>query len=213
MTQEKEDSLKVLQDIKSIMDRSSRVLTLSGWSGIWAGAVALVASVIAHFWISDFKALPDNLKFDQLSSGVSLVEHLIVLALATFLFAVAGAFFFSYRKNKKENHKTFNTAAQRMIISMAIPMAAGAWLISIFLRDGNYDYLVPSSLVFYGLTLINTSKYTTSEIRWLGLLEVGLGCVAILFPRQDIYFWAFGFGVLHIVYGIIISRKYEKKAR
>lgn len=213
MTQEKEDSLKVLQDIKSIMDRSSRVLTLSGWSGIWAGVVAIVASVIAHTWISNFKALPADLQLSQLTLEVSLVEQLIILAILTFLFAVAGAFFFSYRKNKRENHKTFNAAAQRMIISMAIPMAAGAWLIAIFLRDGNYDYLVACSLVFYGLTLINSSKYTTSEIRWLGLLEVGLGCIAILFPLHDIYFWAFGFGVLHIVYGIIISRKYEKKAR
>ena len=66
-------------------------------------------------------------------------------------------------------------------------------------------------LIFYGLALINGSKYTVSDIKYLGLIEVVLGCIGLFInPGYGLYLWAFGFGVLHIVYGIIMWRKYDQ---
>lgn len=213
MNAPKEDSLQVLNDIRSMMDRSSRVLSLSGWSGIWAGLVALAATMLAQHWIHDMEAAyagSDGF-FAMMLAGVAISKRFLFLAVATFGLAVLGAFYFSYRKNSREGHKTFNTAARRMIISMGIPMAAGAWMVFYFLSEGQIFNLVPTMLVFYGMTLINSAKYTISDIRWLGLFEIITGCFATLRPEWGLYFWAFGFGVLHIVYGIIMWRKYDRR--
>ncbi len=204
MTHHKEESLQVLADIKSIMDRSSRVLSLSGWSGIWAGLVALAATGIAY------RTSTDTLVADG-SAIKTFVNELILLALLTLVVAVAGAFYFSYRKNKRQGQVTFNAAARKMIISMCIPMLAGGWMCAAFILNEDFLYVVPVMLITYGLTLINSSKYTISDIRWLGLFEVLTGCIAFLKPEWQLYFWAFGFGVLHIIYGFIMWNKYDRK--
>lgn len=204
MTHHKEESLQVLADIKSIMDRSSRVLSLSGWSGIWAGLVALAATGIAY------RTSTDSLVADG-SAIKTFVNELILLALLTLVVAVAGAFYFSYRKNKRQGQVTFNAAARKMIISMCIPMLAGGWMCAAFILNEDFLYVVPVMLITYGLTLINSSKYTISDIRWLGLFEVLTGCIAFLKPEWQLYFWAFGFGVLHIIYGFIMWNKYDRK--
>lgn len=204
MTHHKEESLQVLADIKSIMDRSSRVLSLSGWSGIWAGLVALAATGIAYRKSVD-------VSFSEGQAVQPLVQELVLLALLTLVVAVAGVFYFSYRKNKKQGQVTFNAAARKMIISMCIPMLAGGWMCGAFILNADFMYVIPAMLIIYGLTLINSAKYTISDIRWLGLLEVLTGCIAFLKPEWQLYFWAFGFGVLHIIYGFIMWNKYDRK--
>ncbi|RYD98845.1 MAG: hypothetical protein EOP54_06295 [Sphingobacteriales bacterium] len=204
MTSHKEESLQVLADIKSIMDRSSRVLSLSGWSGIWAGLVALAAAGIAGQRFSD-------VPFPGGKERVALAGELLILALLNLVVAISGAFYFSYRKNKKQGQVTFNAAARKMIISMGIPMLAGGWMCGAFILNADFAYVVPVMLITYGLTLINSSKYTISAIRWLGLFEVLTGCIAFLKPEWQLYFWAFGFGVLHIIYGFIMWNKYDRK--
>lgn len=204
MTHHKEESLQVLADIKSIMDRSSRVLSLSGWSGIWAGLVALLATGIAYQKL-------DNGPFIGARVPTAFINELLILAMLTLVVAVAGAFYFSYRKNKKQGQVTFNAAARKMIISMCIPMLAGGWMCGAFLLNEDFAYVVPVMLITYGLTLINSSKYTISDIRWLGLFEVLTGGLAFLKPEWQLYFWAFGFGALHIIYGFIMWNKYDRK--
>ena len=66
-------------------------------------------------------------------------------------------------------------------------------------------------LIFYGLALINSSKYTFFEIRYLGIAEIVLGLIASVFVSSGLILWAAGFGLLHIIYGIIMYYKYERK--
>jgi hypothetical protein len=204
MNMHQEESLNVLADIRNIMDRSSRVLSLSGWSGIWAGLVAILASILGYQKLQGIDSfLPHEL--------IGLVDYFFYLALATFLLALLGAFYFTYKKNKKQGSTTVNPAAKRMIISMSIPMLAGAWMVFFFLYEAQFLYLVPTMLIFYGMTLINSSKYTISDIKWLGLLEIICGCLSTLKLEWGLLFWAVGFGCLHIIYGIIMWRKYDRK--
>jgi len=76
-----------------------------------------------------------------------------------------------------------------------------------------YGMVTPSCLIFYGLALINGSKYTVSEVRYLGYLELVLGIVNLWATRYGLYFWAAGFGVLHILYGIVMWNKYERNEK
>jgi uncharacterized membrane protein HdeD (DUF308 family) len=66
-------------------------------------------------------------------------------------------------------------------------------------------------LIFYGLTLVNGSKYTLHDIRYLGILEIVLGLIAVFYLGYGIIFWSIGFGVLHILYGIYMWFKYDKQ--
>ena len=59
-------------------------------------------------------------------------------------------------------------------------------------------------LIFYGMALVNASKYTLGNVRYLGLAEIVLGLLCAALPGYGFWFWVIGFGVLHIVYGSLI---------
>jgi hypothetical protein len=44
----------------------------------------------------------------------------------------------------------------------------------------------------------------------LGICEIGLGLIASIYMGYGLLFWAVGFGVLHIIYGIVMYMKYER---
>jgi hypothetical protein len=73
-----------------------------------------------------------------------------------------------------------------------------------------YVLIPPACLIFYGLALVNASKYTLGEVRYLGYGQLILGVINIWLPEYGLYFWAAGFGVLHIVYGLVMWYRYEK---
>ena len=78
------------------------------------------------------------------------------------------------------------------------------------LQHNDWRFVAPACLVFYGLALVNASKYTLTDIRYLGYCEIIVGLLNMQWIGQGLYFWAFGFGVLHIVYGILMWWKYER---
>lgn len=213
-TEEKDNSLETLQQIRSIMERSARFLSLSGWSGVWAGTVALAGAGIAYKWLERYESeavMGSNSNRYIESGGIVYPLDLMGLGIAIFIVAFLGGLYFTYRKNKQAGVKIWNTASRKMVINLAIPLAAGAGMTLAFIVHGNWGYIAPGCLVFYGLALINGSKYTVSDIKYLGLTEVILGCIGLfLSPGYGLYLWALGFGVLHIVYGIIMWRKYDQ---
>jgi hypothetical protein len=93
---------------------------------------------------------------------------------------------------------------------MAIPLVTGGLLILAILRYDEWRFIAPLCLIFYGLALVNGSKYTLSEIRYLGICEILLGLINTQFVGYGLYFWAAGFGVLHIIYGFVMWWRYER---
>lgn len=214
-SEQKDTSLETLQEIRSIMERSARFLSLSGWSGIWAGIVALAGAGVAYKWLEDFSSFSDHYRNYLPSSLVHYPERLVLkyllLAIIIFISAFAGGFYFTYKKNKKAGVKIWNSASRKMVINLAIPLIAGAIITFVFAMRGDWVYIAPGCLIFYGLALINGSKYTVSDIKYLGLIETILGCIGLFInPGYGLYLWAFGFGVLHILYGTIMWRKYDQ---
>jgi len=211
-------SLETLQEIRSMMQRSARFLTLSGWSGIWAGSIALAGAAIARMWILQESAYVtaaersgriDAVPVDYSDYNIEYVFRFMILALGVFILALGGGYFFTLRKNQKLGIKVWNPASRKMLVNLAIPLAAGAFICLAFIWHGHWIYVAPACLLFYGMALINSSKYTLMDVRYLGLLEILLGCAGLLFPGWGLYLWATGFGLLHILYGIIMWRKYD----
>jgi hypothetical protein len=202
--------LDSLKDIKNIMERSSRFITLSGKSGIAAGIIGLASAFIAHTIISKYYNNYNQSGFWSVTDFKDLELKLFLLGMATLGLAFAAGFYFTWQKAKQDGITIWNTSSKRLVVNLCLPLLAGGIFIIGMLANGEWLFIGPACLIFYGLALINGSKYTYDDIRYLGLLEILLGSINIFYIGYGLYFWAVGFGVLHIVYGAIMWNKYDR---
>jgi hypothetical protein len=210
-----QQSLEDLQHIKKMMERSSRFISLSGLSGVAAGVCALVGAWFANTVIfenggpSGYRAVV-NRTIEAESIQDFMGHRLFQIALFTFCAALALSFLFTFLRSKKNNIPMWGYSSKRLLINVAVPMAAGGIYLFKQMQFGNYGLIAPGCLIFYGLALVNASKYTLGEIRYLGYSQILLGIINCWFVGYGLYFWATGFGLLHIIYGIVMWYRYEK---
>lgn len=207
------EHLEALKDIRQLMKQSNRFLSLSGLSGIFAGIYALIGAYLGHRAIHMFASryYSDDFSYDSFYN-VTLLTCIVICA-GVLIASLITAFILTARKAKKNGQKLFDHTAIQLLINMLIPLAAGGlFCIAMLYHGRGYVILVgPAMLIFYGLALINASKYTLHDIRYLGCLEVLLGLISCFYLGYSLIFWAIGFGVLHIIYGTIMWFKYERK--
>lgn len=205
------DSLSAVKDIRQMMERSSRFISLSGMSGIAAGVCALAGAAVVRYVIfeNDYDRYGGKNYFNG-EDFAGLKFKLIGVALIVFAAAFISAYYFTWRKSNKQGVAIWNPASRRLFWSMAFPLVAGGLFILGMLRHDEWRFIAPSCLLFYGLALVNASKYTLSDIRYLGYCEVALGLINMLWIGYGLYFWAIGFGIMHIVYGLVMYWKYER---
>jgi len=208
----KTEHLQQLNEIKSIMERSSRFISLSGLSGVFAGLCALGGAAVFYFYVNH-----------QFSYSYTEMAHRFPMELDldffTFCFADAAitiglalsfGIYFTTRKAKADGQKIWDPTVWRLLINLFIPLATGGiFCLILLLHFGWFGVLPPCTLIFYGLALLNVSKYTLDEIRWLGISEIILGLIGCMYLGYGVTLWAFGFGVLHIIYGLIMYVRYE----
>lgn len=200
---EKPDYARDITEIRSMMERSSKFLSLSGLAGVMAGIYALAGAFIAYqvleFNPGDFNAATD-----------SSLWKIVVLALLVLALALGTAIYLSWRKANKSGEKFYNATTKRVVSAMAVPLIAGGLLMLAVLLKGLVGLIAPFSLIFYGLALYNTSKFTYDEVKTMGLVEIGLGLTGAFFTGYGLLCWALGYGVVHIIYGIYLHYKYER---
>jgi hypothetical protein len=212
---EQEQSLDAIHDIKRMMERSSRFISLSGLSGISAGICALIGAWLAYPFVMgsrDFVISRETAnQLAEISSWRQLFNNwLFWIAAATFTTAFISAFFFTYLKSKKQGIPIWGNMAKRLMFNVSLPLLVGGVFLFRLLDYGTFGLIAPGCLLFYGLALVNASKYTLNEIRFLGYGQIILGLINLFFVGYGLHFWAAGFGVLHIFYGIYMWQKYEK---
>ena len=193
-----------LKAIREMMEKSSKFLSLSGLSGVIAGITAIIGAAVAYVLLIQ----------DPAHTGLSSIQQLVILLSdATLVILISAGFgiYFSWRKAHKNNQKLFNKVTLRMLYHLGVPLAAGGILSLIFLYRGDVEILASITLVFYGLALVNVSKFTFNEIHYLGIIEIILGLAAAVFLFYGVIFWTLGFGVCHIIYGWIMYKKYDLK--
>jgi hypothetical protein len=207
----KSDYFEDIKTIKKIMEESSRFLSLSGLSGVFAGLIALAGGVIAFFLILNCQALLKNAYFARLSQEETCILKLWLItdAALVLILALGVSFYFSYRKAIRQGLKIWTSISRRMLISFIVPLVTGGIFILILSCENQWQLIVPAMLIFYGLSLVNAGKFTYSEVFYLGLIEIFIGLSSAVFPGYGLYFWCLGFGFLHIAYGLIMYRKYE----
>jgi hypothetical protein len=207
------DTLQDVRDIRKLMERSSRFISLSGLSGIAAGLVALAGAWVARSIIFQDYYVEYNERGGYNPQDFSTLRiRLLGLAVGVFGLSFLLAFYFTWRKSIKLGRSLWDHTSRRLFWNMVIPLAAGALFILAMLQHNEWRFVAPACLIFYGISLVNASKYTLTDIRYLGYCEIIVGLINTQFIGYGLYFWALGFGVLHILYGIIMWWKYERRA-
>ncbi|AWH86439.1 hypothetical protein HYN59_15580 [Flavobacterium album] len=206
---EQQDLIRDISEIRSMMERSTKFLSLSGWAGIMAGVYALAGAFTAYK-VFDFN--PDEIVYSSSSRGevATVLVKVFLLAVAILVLAIGTAFYFSNRKAQKRNETMWNATSRRLLINMSVPLITGGLLALVMLSKGLVGLIAPITLIFYGLSLFVASRYTYEDIKILGLVQVALGLASSYFIGYGLIFWALGFGVAHIVYGIYIHVKYDR---
>ena len=199
------------------LEQSSRFISLSGFSGIFVGLCGLLGAYITHNLVSteshtDKEMLEIIGGFDYYNMTVHqfVGENLIFLALFTILFALLFAFYFTTLRSRRNRVPIWDEKIKRQISVLCLPNIVGAIFIMRLVLTANYGYIVPSALIFYAISLINIRRFTTGEVALLGYLLLLLGVVNLWMQGWGILFFGFGFGVLHVIYGIVTFFLYER---
>jgi hypothetical protein len=199
-----EKQLEDLKAIREMMEKSSKFLSLSGMSGVMAGITAIVGAAFAWFYVLGNPSASGLDRYHQIT---------LLLADATLVLLVSIGFgiILSARKAKKNHQKLFNKVTMKTVYNLSIPLLAGGIFSLLCIYRGDVGIVASTTLIFYGLALVNVSKYTFDEIHYLGITEIILGIAAAVFLYHGIIFWTIGFGICHIVYGLIMYKKYDLK--
>jgi hypothetical protein len=205
---ESKDYLNDISEIKELMNKSSRFISLSGLSGILAGIYALIGAYLAYNIIYVTQSPSDDYKTLVLYELEML--QLFGIAFIVVILSIATCIFLSWRKSKKHNETFWDATSKRLIINFLIPLATGGFFIIFLIEKEIYAFVAPLTLVFYGLACFNASKYTLGYIRYLGITMIIIGLLSVKFLGYGLFFWALGFGVCHIVYGTLMYNKYDR---
>ncbi len=198
-------SKKYLEDIsqiKDMMNRSSRFISLSGLSGILAGIYAITGAILTYMFL-----LP---KGDYVVLHSWNFRMIIGVLIAVAVLSLVTAYLLTSKKARKNNEKVWDETSKRLLINFLIPLVTGGVYILIKLNSQHYGLTGSLMLIFYGLALVNASKYTIGNVKYLGYAEIILGLICAALPGYGFWFWILGFGVLHIIYGSLIYFKEEK---
>ncbi|WP_026753725.1 hypothetical protein [Sediminibacter sp. Hel_I_10] len=201
--------LQDISDIKAMMNRSSRFISLSGLSGVLAGIYALIGAYLGYTIIYANNVISANGYRTLILTETRMIQ-IFVIAGAVVTLSIITGIVMSYVKAKQHNESLWDSTSKRLLINFMIPLATGGFFILFLMEKDIYAFVAPLTLVFYGLACVNASKYTLGYIRYLGLTMIILGLLSVYFLGYGLFFWALGFGVCHIIYGTIMHFKYDR---
>tara|TARA_R110002020_G_scaffold240057_3_gene452707 strand:- start:1075 stop:1683 length:609 start_codon:yes stop_codon:yes gene_type:complete len=198
-----QDYLKDISEIKNLMNRSSRFISLSGLSGIFAGVYAIIGAAIAYIYL-----FPKPGEFLTLHSWN--FKLLLALLASVAILSIVTAYLLTTQRAKKNNEKIWDTTTRRLLLNFLIPLVTGGIYIIIKLNSQHYGLTASLMLIFYGLALVNASKYTIGNVKFLGYAQIIIGLICAALPGYGFWFWLLGFGLFHIIYGSIMYLKERK---
>jgi hypothetical protein len=197
------DYAKDISEIRTMMEKAAVFKPLMGLSGIFAGMYALAGAYLVT-WVFAFQ--PESASGDLAQLDFSVLLTAIVVLVA----AVGTILYFSWRKANQSKAPLWTTGSRQLVLHTGIPLLTGGVFVLLLMQHGLTGLLAPTTLVFYGLALVNAARYSYNELRAFGLFEITLGLAGIAFPAYGVLLWAVGFGFLHIVYGFIMHFRYDQ---
>ena len=190
-------------------------MSLSGLSGIAAGITAIISGTIAWFHLGLAWNHGQVINYNDINPSQAAHEQIIFLlflGVITILIALIFAYYFTRRNAKKRHLPIWDKTAKLVTFNMGVPLVTGGlFILALVFKFGMYGLVAPAMLIFYGLALVNASKYTVSHTHWLGMAEIAIGLIALMLFTYGLLFWIIGFGLFHIIYGVVLYNQFEKK--
>ncbi|KPH11224.1 hypothetical protein [Chryseobacterium sp. ERMR1:04] len=196
-----------LSHIRSMMERSSRFISLSGLSGVVAGLAALIGA--GYVYVVFQREGINYFDGDRNIFHPALVRELVIIGTLILFVAILSGYFFTANKSKKKGLKIWDATTKRLLFTFSVPLVTGGMVCLALLYHHLFVLVAPATLIFYGLALVNAERYTLTDVKYLGYCQIALGLLSLFFLGWGLLFWALGFGVLHIVYGLIMHKKYK----
>lgn len=177
-----------LRFIRDTMERASSFTAVPGWGGVYIGLTAVAAGAVAY-------GRPLTQQF-----SIWLAEAALALALAILAVRV---------KSKRLALPLGSRPARRALLSFVPPLLAGAMLSIILARFGMLGIMPGLWLLLYGTAVVTGGAFSVRIVPVMGLCFMLLGAISFVAPVS----WGnellvLGFGVLHIVFGAVIARRY-----
>lgn len=200
-----EQPIDHLKEIRSLMEKSARFISLSGLSGVSAGLCALIGGSIAWLYWKKLIEIPLMTAFEKPVLAFFVLDLFLILVCA-----IGSAAYFTLKRANKQGQSIWDPSAKRLLFHFSLPLACGGMFCLLLIFHQISGLIAPSMLIFYGLGLVSASKFTFEDIKWLGLAEIVLGMLNLVFIGYGFFFWMAGFGLLHILYGLLMFNKYER---
>jgi hypothetical protein len=178
-----------LKYIRETMERSASFTAVPGYGGILMGVTAVVAAYIANQQVYLVDAL-----------AVWLIEA--VLAFLIGLLAM-------WQKSKIAGQSLFSVPARKFALSFAPPLLAGVVVVLGLWRYGHYYEMAPVCIVSYGAAVACGGAFSARVVPVMGWCFIAVGAIAFALPSNyGNLMMAASFGVLHIIFGFVIARRY-----
>lgn len=214
--EETQKHLDSLSEIKNLMERSTKFISLSGLSGVIAGFTALIGAAVAYLRMDYYLG---TVSMDYSTSRSVTIEdmntltlELIGIAMTVLVISLIAGVLLTIKESNKNGQSIWDKNSMSLLTNLLIPLGAGGMFCLILIYHNLFVLVAPATLIFYGLALVNASKYTITEIKYLGILEISLGLLSAIFVGEGLFFWSIGFGILHIIYGTLMHFKYNKNS-
>lgn len=182
-------AIESLAYIRSTMARASAFTAVPGWGGVLMGCTAIAAAAIAS---------------RQHSEGSWLATWIVEAGLATAI--AVGAM---HRKSRRLDEPLLARPARQFAMGFAPPVVVAVILTPLLASHGLMERLPALWLLSYGAAVVTAGAFSVPAVPMMGVSFMVLGALAAVMPAYlGNGFMALGFGLLHIVFGIVIGRKH-----
>lgn len=183
-----ERAMDNLRYIRETMERASAFTAISGWGQVAIGVTALGAALIAH--------------------GQTIRIWLAVWTAEAFISLLIAGWSID-RKARASGLPLLSGPGRKVAFSLSPPLFAGLLLTVVFYQAGLTSYIPGVWLLLYGTGVITGGMFSVPVVPLMGVCFMALGAAALFAPdAMSTWFMAAGFGLVHIVFGLIIARKY-----
>lgn len=193
-----------ISHIKNLMSESSKYLVFAtGLSGLFSGLFAILGISYIYFLVDgNVHDIQQPVENHTTTVAVVLIAVLILSTIITLRL--------TSKKAKVNGQDPWNPIAKKMTLNFYTVGTLGGLYLLILFFQGSYETIVELMLIFYGMALLNGSKYTFDQVKILAYIQISLGLICSFFPEYDFWFWLAGFGFGNIIYGSIMYFVYGK---
>lgn len=178
-----------LRFIRETMESAASFTAVSGWGQVAAGIIGLAAAAVA--------AQQETFRAWLLAWLVAAVLSLLISGWAI------------SRKARRSKMPLFSGPARKFMLSFSPPLLVGALLTTVLARAGYYEIIPGALLLLYGTGVITGGAFSVKVVPVMGLGFMLLGAAAVFCPAEwGNWLMAAGFGGLHLIFGVIIARRY-----